>query len=112
MDSQDIQPAGCVEAFLCRRLYSFAGWLILWLTVPAFFKGPFSQVNPAIAPIWLNWVIEVQPLMSESTTTKVAVIGSILLALGFILWQFAVKTRNYRTEHLLTCMLGLLLFIP
>ena len=86
--------------------------LILWLTVPAFIKGPFSQVNPAIAPIWLNWVIEVQPLMSESTTTKVAVIGSILLALGFILWQFAVKTRDYRTEHLLTCMLGLLLFIP
>lgn len=102
-------PAG---RFGASAAIAAADGVLLYVTIPAFFKGPFSQVNPDIVPIWLKWVVEVQPLLSDSTTTIAAVVGSMVLALGVLCYQLLVKNAYYRTEHLLTFLIGLVIFIP
>ncbi len=89
-----------------------ADFALLWFTIPAFFKGPFSQVNSEIIPIWLDWVIEVQPLLADSTITIVTVIGSITVASGFVIYRLILKKCDRQTEYLLTFLIGLLVFIP
>lgn len=86
--------------------------LILWLAFPEFLKGPFSQVNPAIIPIWLNQVQEVQLLWSESRALIVSLAGPMLLSLGYLCCQIIRKSGSAQFKYLLTLLIGLLIFIP
>ena len=45
---------------------------------PDFMGGPFAMVNPKIKPIWLDLVMEVQPLWGVSSSA----IGKMILYLG------------------------------
>jgi len=54
------------------------GATLMIVLFPDFIKGPFSGVNPAIKPIWLDFVKEVQPLLNLSLNG----IGKLLIYFG------------------------------
>lgn len=54
------------------------GATLMIVVFPDFIKGPFAGVNPAIKPIWLDHVKEIQPLLELSLNG----IGKVLIYLG------------------------------
>lgn len=79
------------------------GLVILVLTIfiffPKFFKGPFADIDPRIARLWLGNVAEMQPLLSSSRFLLVSVqlLGSVIISFGFFIY---LLFRNTRSEKL------------
>lgn len=76
------------------------GATLMFVLFPDFIKGPFAGVNPAIKPIWLNHVIEVQPLLELSLSG----IGKLLIYLGIPILSglylfFTMFTRKQVNNH-------------
>ncbi|RXV60933.1 hypothetical protein DWB64_09945 [Fusibacter sp. A1] len=68
---------------------------VMYLLYPAFFKGPFADVNPAIKTIWLDHVSEVQPLVSFT----VKGLGRLLIYLGLpFLGILHLVAENLKTK--------------
>jgi hypothetical protein len=83
------------------RRFSFvlAGTAAIALTTllcyPKFFKGPFADVDPAIIPVWLKKVEEVQPLLTISTfVIPLQLFGSAVLTFIFLFYLMLTDRRN------------------
>lgn len=85
--------------------------VILRLLLPDFFGGPFVNVNPAIVPIWLDKVQEVQPLLSSGGSSVAAVAGNLLLSIISI--AYMIREKRPLSKHILVpAAVGILIFVP
>ncbi len=92
-------------------IVSLPAVLILWLVFPEFFHGPMAGINPAIVPIWLSGVSEVQPLISSGIFYSISIIGPVVLALLYLAY-ILFKCKNDNTVLLVPLIVGAVLFIP
>jgi hypothetical protein len=69
---------------VCMALLVFA----ILVFFPKFFKGPFADIDPRIAQLWLRNVAEMQPLLAGSghLVVSVQLIGSVLISLGLLIY--------------------------
>ncbi|MBI9012897.1 MAG: hypothetical protein JEZ08_11750 [Clostridiales bacterium] len=76
------------------------GATLMVVLFPDFIKGPFAGVNPAIKPIWLDYVKEVQPLFDLSLIG----VGKLLIYLGMPILSglyllFNILNRKHVNNH-------------
>jgi hypothetical protein len=77
---------------VCIALFIFA----ILVFFPKFFKGPFADLDPRIARLWLKNVAEMQPLLTGSGHLAVSVqlIGSVLISLGLLIYLLFFSPRS------------------
>ncbi len=84
--------------------------LAIYLAYPAFLHGPMSGVNPAIVPIWLSKVSEIQPLLTSGYFTSISFLGSAGLALSYLIIYYKTKTYSEIKAQMLLLSTGFVLF--
>ncbi|KUG02862.1 hypothetical protein ASZ90_019755 [hydrocarbon metagenome] len=84
--------------------------LAIYLAFPAFFHGPMSGVNPAIVPIWLSKVSEIQPLLLSGYFTSISFLGSAGLALSYLIIYYITKTCTGIKAPMLLLSTGFIFF--
>ncbi len=80
---------GCTSRAVLACGYGLAGIGLLYLLFPAFFAGPLVGVDPRIAPIWLDKVSEMQPVLPVSLKSLgefVFYLSLGLFAAPFLAW--------------------------
>ncbi|MDP4120110.1 MAG: hypothetical protein Q8876_03525 [Bacillota bacterium] len=87
--------------------------LILW--VPKLFHGPFVDVNPAIIPIWLDKIIEMQPLYKQGFQYMLSVTATILFAaasavIWFVGGHFKQSTEKSELNPFFVFIIGFFVF--
>lgn len=82
----------------------------IWLVYPLFFHGPMALVNPAIVPIWLNKVSEVQPLHLSGYYFLVTYLGSAGLVLIYNIYLWKKKKYKQISKPLLFNFIGFIFF--
>jgi len=72
--------------------------LAILVSFPKFYKGPFADIDPRIARLWLSKVAEMQPLLSLSCPLPIQVqlIGSAIVCFPFL---FYLLLRNAHNEN-------------
>jgi len=102
-----------VIAVLSRRTKIFNRWptrlasiligtallaLFVFIFFPKFYKGPYADIDPRLADIWLNNVAEMQPLISStsSMTIAVQVIGGVIISIPFVVCMLFRQNRELR----------------
>lgn len=93
---------------------SVLGAVLFVIAYPDFIKGPFADVNPAIKPIWLDNVAEVQPLMNVSKMgigKMLMYMGLPALSSGYIVDRILHAEKTEKRVYLLYGV-GMILYIP
>ena len=112
-------PVGRDGASLGGRLVGggIAAALPLAITAalfPAALGGPFAAIDPAIVPIWLDHVSEVQPLIAASprvTADLAFFLGPVLVGLGYLAWTWRSSDAGGRRRAVIL-LVGLGLTTP
>jgi len=62
--------------------------LVIFVLFPKFYQGPFADIDPRIAGLWLGNVAEMQPLLAGSRHLAVSVqlIGSVIISIAFFIY--------------------------
>jgi asparagine N-glycosylation enzyme membrane subunit Stt3 len=87
--------AGSSKYFLYRwpRRLSFClasallAALVMSISFPGFFKGPYADVEPGLVSIWLSKVAESMPLSPRPFTVSVPFVASAVIFFAFLLRQ-------------------------
>ncbi len=96
----------------------FAGLALLIAMDPSCLKGPFAHVDPAVRPIWLDHVKEMQPLFSDFRENLVVIALYFFwpltaLAVAFWLWRPRLHARDlHRWALFVIVIIAVLLAIP
>jgi len=88
------------------------GLALLATVYPSFLKGPFAEVNPSIIPIWLEHVVEVQPLISPNFVGAGNFIMYMGLSMVSLLWFILIKKNRQLllSSKWLLIEIGMILF--
>lgn len=102
--------AGCLVivlgTFLAGELWTRLAWLagaaavagvVFIMTEPACLRGPFAMVDPAVKPIWLDRVQEMQNIARMMKKDFIPALGFIILpvlALGALCWLLIERHRH------------------
>ncbi|MEM7120824.1 MAG: hypothetical protein AAF563_06080 [Pseudomonadota bacterium] len=100
------RAAGAMPRLIALVLAGIAAAAIMIAIDPAFFAGPLADVDPRIHAIWLDHVIEMQPVVPDSiikTGRFVFYFGLGFVALPYLVW--VVVRRRGRTDWLGWCLL-------
>ncbi len=81
----------------------------IWLVFPLFFHGPMAEINPAIVPIWLSKVSEVQPLLKSGYYFIISFLGPAGLALFYLIHLLKTKEK-FNIEILLFFITAFIIF--
>jgi hypothetical protein len=75
---------------------------------PACLSGPFGHINPAVKPIWLDRVIEMQPLLSLQSPAKLLqqLPFAYILLPALISVALLLRDKNSRSEFSFLVVLG------
>lgn len=95
---------------LAAGLAALGGFLVLWHFIPDFFQGPYSQVDPTVARIWLSRVKEVQPMLKVNLVIQVLFIGPLVFSLLFLLWAIIRVKDDESRIYLAPLLVGLPMF--
>ena len=73
--------------------------LVVFLSFPKFYNGPFVGIDPRLIHIWLSKIIDTQPLVSEAgpVVIPVQLIGSALI--GFIFLVYFLRKETSSTKR-------------
>jgi hypothetical protein len=84
----------------------------VFASFPKFYKGPFADIDPRIARLWLSNVAEMQPLLSGSGHLAVSVqlIGSVIISLGLFIYLLFWSTQSEELRGWLYIFLMLTVF--
>ena len=69
---------------------------LLYLLYPKFFAGPMVDIDPRVIPIWLDKIVEMQPLLptdARNAGLLLYYLGAALVCLPFLLW-LGVRERS------------------
>ncbi len=83
-----------LSRFLSLAMAGMLGLALLVTAYPSFLKGPFAEVNPSIVPIWLEHVVEVQPLISYNFVGAGNFVMYMGLSIVSLLWFMLFKKNN------------------
>ena len=78
-------------------LNGIVGILLLVIILPDFLGGPFTNVNPAIKPIWLDLVLEVQPLLEWTQIglgKMIMYLGLPVLSTVYLMYELGLKSKE------------------
>jgi len=72
--------------------------LAIFISFPKFYRGPFADMDPRLAQLWISKINEMQPLLSKSPSwaTLVQLTGSIILCVPF--FAYLLFRRRHRKE--------------
>ncbi len=107
LDSGPWHIASAASRAVLASGYGLVGIGVLYLLFPAFFAGPLAGVDPRIAPIWLDKVSEMQPLLPvtlKSLGEFVFYLALGLVATPFLAWL--VWRERTRPDWLSWCCLA------
>jgi len=85
----------------------------IWLCFPKFYKGPFADVDPRIFPIYLDKIIELQPLLSKFVPLliPVQVIGTAIAGFAFLVYLLFWSSHNPNRKGWIYILLSLVAFL-
>jgi hypothetical protein len=71
-------------------LAAFGSGVLLYMLIPGFWRGPYSQMDPRAAQIWMSRVTEAMPLPqvdSGSINLAPVLLGAAIATLAYLCWQ-------------------------
>ena len=87
--------------------------ITIFVSFPKFYKGPFVDIDPRIARVWLSKIAEIQPLLSSSCplTIQVQLISSVLVCFPFLFYLLLRKKHNENWKSWIYISILLVIFI-
>ncbi len=88
---------------------------LLYLLFPKFFAGPMVDIDPRIFPIWLDKIVEMQPLLptdARNAGLLLYYLGAALVCLPFLLWLLVRERSRPLWLAWLYAGLALAIYLP
>jgi len=87
--------------------------LAMFICFPKFYRGPFADIDPRLAQLWLSKVNEMQPLLSEAAPRGLLVqlVAAMIICLPFFMYLLfrdrqAKEVRGWMYVLLATAVFG------